>query len=230
LKPASRHVSPFPSSISSRLSPRQNPQLKSCSTSAVHSHEDDLSVTFIPVVPTAYQHLQTIVGNTVTQNWLTSTTGDAQAANSITDQPNPSEDPFDGPHRPPTPELTASISTNSASRSRTPSFASIATVSSSEGPATPRNYSPLLSPSLPGLNRALSDLEDRSKFRVSTLCVACKKTGNNFPSCSRCGEMWCSRSCRVSSTLKRGGKHSCSGSSLAGIAPEDPSSTVRASG
>lgn len=53
----------------------------------------------------------------------------------------------------------------------------------------------------------LEALEDASKFRVRTACAHCKTVGSNFPCCPRCGEMWCSRECRVRAT---GGKrHVC---------------------
>ncbi|EPT05228.1 hypothetical protein FOMPIDRAFT_1057522 [Fomitopsis schrenkii] len=84
------------------------------------------------------------------------------------------------------------------------------TAPSSAGPATPaREFSP--SPihghkPLP-LHPVLELLEDQSKFCVRTACAHCRKVGNNFPCCPRCGEMWCSRDCRMQSN---GGKrHTC---------------------
>ena len=84
------------------------------------------------------------------------------------------------------------------------------TAPSSAGPATPARE---LSPSpvhgqkpLP-LHPVLESLEDQSKFCVRTACAHCRKMGNNFPCCPRCGEMWCSRECRMQSN---GGKrHTC---------------------
>lgn len=53
----------------------------------------------------------------------------------------------------------------------------------------------------------LEALEDASKFRVRTACAHCRRAGSNFPCCPRCGEMWCSRECRIQAT---GGKrHVC---------------------
>lgn len=53
----------------------------------------------------------------------------------------------------------------------------------------------------------LEALEDASKFRVRTACANCRRMGSNFPCCPRCGEMWCSRECRLQAT---GGKrHVC---------------------
>lgn len=93
--------------------------------------------------------------------------------------------------------------------SRVPSFASLDTVSSSEGPETPRgHYSPLPSPShTRSPSDSLSYLEHTSRLRVPGVCVTCKRQGANFPSCSLCGDMWCSRECRVQAT--RGHKHTC---------------------
>lgn len=84
------------------------------------------------------------------------------------------------------------------------------TAPSSAGPATPaRDFSPSPFPGhkpLP-LHPVLEMLEDQSKFCVRTACAHCRKVGNNFPCCPRCGEMWCSRDCRMQSN---GGKrHTC---------------------
>lgn len=83
------------------------------------------------------------------------------------------------------------------------------TAPSSAGPVTPvhsNSSSPELSHK--SLRPILEALEDASKFRVQTSCSNCHKAGSNFPCCPRCGEMWCSRECRVRST---GGKrHICS--------------------
>lgn len=86
---------------------------------------------------------------------------------------------------------------------RTNSTDSLSTVSSSEAPATPRNHSPLLGHDQP----TLVDLEHHSKFRSSSVCVACKKSGANFPSCPKCGETWCSRGCRLKGS--DGTRHLC---------------------
>ncbi|GJE97140.1 zinc finger MYND domain-containing protein [Phanerochaete sordida] len=89
--------------------------------------------------------------------------------------------------------------------SRVPSFASLETVSSSEGPATPRGSSPLHSPTT--LGPSLSALERQSRLRVPAQCVACKRAGHNFPSCPTCGDSWCSRECRVAAAA--GSRHVC---------------------
>ncbi|KAH9841557.1 uncharacterized protein C8Q71DRAFT_737622 [Rhodofomes roseus] len=86
---------------------------------------------------------------------------------------------------------------------RSPSTDSLSTISSSEAPATPRNHSPLLGHDRP----TLVDLEQQSRFRSSAVCVTCKRHGANFPSCSRCGETWCSRGCRLKES--GGTRHHC---------------------
>ena len=91
--------------------------------------------------------------------------------------------------------------------SRAPSIASLETVSSSEGPETPRGHSPLHSPIQTIKSPTLSYLEYRSRIRVPGVCVTCRKAGSNFPSCSACGDTWCSRGCRVVAT--GGKKHNC---------------------
>ncbi|KAJ3549189.1 hypothetical protein NM688_g5205 [Phlebia brevispora] len=82
------------------------------------------------------------------------------------------------------------------------------TAPSSAGPATPVHSavsSPLVQTKV--LRPILEALEDSSKFRVQTACASCGKFGSNYPCCPRCGEMWCSRACRLKST---GGKrHTC---------------------
>jgi len=100
---------------------------------------------------------------------------------------------------------TSSASTLTV-RSRTSSTVSLATASSSEGPETPRAHSPLMSPSQE-LRRSLSDLEHTSRFRAPTSCVTCKRSGSNYPCCPKCGDVWCSRHCRMAAG--KDGKHSC---------------------
>ncbi|KAI0072864.1 hypothetical protein K474DRAFT_1667299 [Panus rudis PR-1116 ss-1] len=95
---------------------------------------------------------------------------------------------------------------SSSRLSRSPSFASVDTASSSEGPATPRPGSPLLTHELP-VEITLAGIEQASRFRIPANCVTCKRTGSNFPSCSKCGDMWCSRRCRL--TACQGGSHVC---------------------
>ncbi|KIK69555.1 hypothetical protein GYMLUDRAFT_33927 [Collybiopsis luxurians FD-317 M1] len=56
------------------------------------------------------------------------------------------------------------------------------------------------------MNHILSELERKSKLCTTLVgCATCGKLGSDYPRCGRCGEMWCSRPCRL-----RGGKrHIC---------------------
>jgi len=116
----------------------------------------------------------------------------------------------DSSHRlaspPHTTRPVAPVASSSSSRiiRRSSSSDSLSTASSSEAPATPRTHSPLLDDS----HHTLADLEQASRFRVNTVCVTCRKKGSNFPSCASCGEMWCSRECRLKGNGGR--RHSCS--------------------
>ncbi|KAF9808519.1 hypothetical protein IEO21_07850 [Rhodonia placenta] len=95
---------------------------------------------------------------------------------------------------------------------RTPSSYSgsdyFSSVPSSAGPPTPaRETSPPPTLNHKALHPVLESLEDASKISVQTRCANCTKKGANFPSCPRCGEMWCSRECRLQSS--GGKKHTC---------------------
>jgi hypothetical protein len=58
---------------------------------------------------------------------------------------------------------------------------------------------------LPPLDAKLVAVERASKFCAKSLrCSCCGKIGADFPRCGKCGEMWCSRQCRLSK-----GRHSC---------------------
>lgn len=96
--------------------------------------------------------------------------------------------------------------------SRTPSPytdpESLPSVPSSAGPSTPtrsRTSSPI--GTTRSLHSVLESLEDASKFHVRTCCATCKKVGSNFPCCPKCGEMWCSRACRLQGNS--GKRHEC---------------------
>ncbi|KAI0648072.1 hypothetical protein C8Q79DRAFT_551536 [Trametes meyenii] len=95
------------------------------------------------------------------------------------------------------------------SASPTPSVDSLDTASSSEAPATPRTHT-MLAHELP---HTLDDLERASRFRVESRCVRCHRSGSNFPSCAKCGEMWCSRECRLQGPAATGRTHACHGRS-----------------
>jgi len=48
------------------------------------------------------------------------------------------------------------------------------------------------------MNPILSELERRSKLCNTIVgCATCGKLGSDYPRCGNCGEMWCSRSCRL---------------------------------
>jgi len=56
------------------------------------------------------------------------------------------------------------------------------------------------------LTPILAQLEKKSKLcRQKMHCSTCRKTGADFPRCGKCGESWCSRSCR----LVEGKRHVC---------------------
>ncbi|OAX41563.1 hypothetical protein K503DRAFT_481999 [Rhizopogon vinicolor AM-OR11-026] len=51
----------------------------------------------------------------------------------------------------------------------------------------------------------LKAVERASKLSYHTVCATCLKTGRSFPRCPRCGDMWCSRECR----MQGGKRHVC---------------------
>ncbi|KAI6147112.1 hypothetical protein BKA82DRAFT_808166 [Pisolithus tinctorius] len=55
------------------------------------------------------------------------------------------------------------------------------------------------------LHPVLETLEKKSRLSCSSQCSTCLKPGRDFPRCGRCGQMWCSRGCR----LQGGKKHVC---------------------
>ncbi|KAJ7281998.1 hypothetical protein C8J57DRAFT_1219759 [Mycena rebaudengoi] len=59
-----------------------------------------------------------------------------------------------------------------------------------------------------GVARAtLDELERLSRVGTGrVLCAGCNKVGINFPRCTRCKKMWCSRECRLRSTHECGRK------------------------
>ena len=92
------------------------------------------------------------------------------------------------------------------------------TAPSSAGPTTPVHTGAILpahnlklerrKSEASSLHPVLENLEQTSLFRVVTACATCGKRGSNFPCCPRCGEMWCSRVCRLQKG--NGKKHVCS--------------------
>jgi hypothetical protein len=54
------------------------------------------------------------------------------------------------------------------------------------------------------LNGILAQLESQSRLcNRNVICVTCRKPGVDFPKCSKCGDMWCSRECRLYGGAKR---------------------------
>ncbi|KAF8194162.1 hypothetical protein BJ912DRAFT_959603 [Pholiota molesta] len=89
-----------------------------------------------------------------------------------------------------------------------PSFSpsSPASTSTSSSPST----SPPASPT-EELHPILARLEQKSRFCAQLVqCSTCRKQGSDFPRCPKCGDMWCSRACRLVS----GTRHTCSATRL----------------
>ena len=60
----------------------------------------------------------------------------------------------------------------------------------------------------PKFDSVFAKIETQSKLcSRDVVCVTCRKPGVNYPKCSRCGDMWCSRECRLFGGAK---KHLCS--------------------
>jgi len=57
------------------------------------------------------------------------------------------------------------------------------------------------------LHPVLAACERRSKVSTRAVCATCMKPGYDYPKCAKCGEMWCSRGCRLRDGAKR---HICS--------------------
>jgi len=53
----------------------------------------------------------------------------------------------------------------------------------------------------------LAACEKMSKLSNKAVCATCMKPGYDYPRCAKCGEMWCSRVCRLRGGAKR---HFCS--------------------
>lgn len=101
------------------------------------------------------------------------------------------------------------------SRSRSPVCPSISRTSTMDStlgeqliPAVSLRDSPPASPlgdNISTLCPILEAIENASKLSCRTVCVTCLKTGRDFPHCPRCGDMWCSRECR----MQGGKRHVC---------------------
>lgn len=61
------------------------------------------------------------------------------------------------------------------------------------------------------LHPVLAACERMSKVSSRAVCATCMKPGYDYPRCSKCGEMWCSRVCRLKGGAKR---HVCSRTSI----------------
>ncbi|KIK96472.1 hypothetical protein PAXRUDRAFT_305896 [Paxillus rubicundulus Ve08.2h10] len=77
--------------------------------------------------------------------------------------------------------------------------------SSPSSPSLSAPASPLMDHKNTGLHPVLEAVEKGSKFSYRTVCATCMKAGRDFPRCAHCGDMWCSRECR----LQGGKKHIC---------------------
>ncbi len=108
------------------------------------------------------------------------------------------------------PFITRSLSTSS-SRTTSPSPSPHRSTRSSLSHSSSRTHgSSLDAGTRPAvstdLHPVLARLERDSKFCKTTVkCSACGKSGVNYPRCGRCGDMWCSRECRVGQAKK----HAC---------------------
>ncbi|KAL4251889.1 hypothetical protein ABKN59_002625 [Abortiporus biennis] len=190
-----------------------NEECKSNITSAIQTSPGDVSVTFHTAVTTARDSLLNVIGRKQFTPLFHGKAKVTERNHCVEDgviPPTPST-VTEHPPLTPMPTQSTSYASTSSSLSRVPSIASMDTTSSSEGPATPRLSSPLLhsfGPNNHEFNRTLSDLENMSRWNVKSLCVTCKKSGQNFPSCPKCGHTWCSRKCRMLAA-DASGKHSC---------------------
>jgi len=61
------------------------------------------------------------------------------------------------------------------------------------------------------LHPVLAACEKMSKVSSQAVCATCRKPGYDYPRCAKCGEMWCSRACRLRDGRKR---HVCSRTSI----------------
>ncbi|KAI0822271.1 hypothetical protein BC628DRAFT_686340 [Trametes gibbosa] len=115
--------------------------------------------------------------------------------------------PIDAPPSPALPSICRTPSSYTGSEY-------FSTAPSSAGPATPvHTMAPLPPPLLTrkaessSLHPVLEGLERTSMFAVRTPCASCGRNGSNFPCCPKCGEMWCSRACRLQKG--NGKRHTC---------------------
>jgi hypothetical protein len=63
--------------------------------------------------------------------------------------------------------------------------------------------SPVIKEKPAQIDPILARLEKKSKFCTqSARCATCGKIGRDYPRCGKCGEMWCSRDCRLQGRKK----------------------------
>ncbi|KAG1751238.1 hypothetical protein EDB19DRAFT_1282502 [Suillus lakei] len=109
-------------------------------------------------------------------------------------------------------EYSFELSNSPRSRSRSPDRPSISRTSSmssalGEHPLSSHDSPPPspLGDNVSTLCPILEAIENASRLSCRTVCVTCLKTGRDFPHCPRCGDMWCSRECR----MQGGKRHVC---------------------
>jgi len=125
-----------------------------------------------------------------------------------TESPTPQSPEMGSPDTPGPPLSTKSSLSSVPSISRTSSSFSDSNVL----PTTPsRTQSKAPSPKAKGrcnkLHPILAACEKMSKVSSQAVCATCMKRGYDYPRCAKCGEMWCSRGCRLRGGVKR---HVCS--------------------
>lgn len=100
---------------------------------------------------------------------------------------------------------------SSASASEIPYITRTTHITPPSPTSTTSSLSPPMSPVMTpktDLHPVLARLEQTSRFRAQLMqCTTCQKEGSDFPRCPKCGNSWCSRSCR----LVGGKRHVCPG-------------------
>ncbi|KAI6039321.1 hypothetical protein EDC04DRAFT_1755008 [Pisolithus marmoratus] len=87
---------------------------------------------------------------------------------------------------------------------RSPSISRMSLPPDSAWDESPGNSTPPLAETQK-LHPVLEALEKKSRVSCRSQCSTCLKPGRDFPRCGRCGQMWCSRECR----LQGGKRHIC---------------------
>jgi len=125
------------------------------------------------------------------------------------ESPTPQSPEMGSPDTPSSPLSTKSSLSSVPSISRTSS-----SFSDSDVPLTTPPRAQSKAPSLKAegrcnnkLHPVLAACEKMSKVSSRAVCATCMKPGYDYPRCAKCGEMWCSRVCRLRGGVK---KHVCS--------------------